>query len=155
MVDTINPFRPYISMCFGVIAMGFAIKRLYPGSMTLHRGHKGIKREAQSGWISQEEIRFRWWRIGCWIRWWIERGEDMGEAFSLFVNVIGIILTFGNNLWRSIVFENLIPIVLNTIAIFVDCFNCWKSILQMIAVNYRSATTAGRFTDNAFALQRP
>lgn len=82
--------------------------------------------------------------------------KDKGEidrALELLVTILKIIFTLGGDAdLKALYFKNMFPIMVNTIAIFILVLTMEKFILQMIASNYRTATTAGRFTENAFAL---
>ena len=148
-METIKFMGPYISLCFGVIAMGVMIKYFYPASMNLRDVMAETSKKSKAKSVAEVKVATE-----------TETGEEHGkskddgidEAFSLFVKVIGIILTLGTNSDKPLYLKNMIPILVNTISIFVIVLTFEKFILQMIAVNYRSATTAGRFTENAFAL---
>lgn len=85
-----------------------------------------------------------------------DKDKDRGEidrALELLVTVLKIIFTLGGGAdLKALYFKNMFPIIVNTIAVFILVLTMEKFILQMIASNYRTATTAGRFTENAFAL---
>ena len=141
-METIKFMGPYISMCCGVVAMGSMIKHYYPASMDLRDVISVATNKAREKTSEGVEV-----EGGTKDK----KDGDIDQAFSLFVNVIETILTLGRRS-KTLYLKNMIPIIVNTFAIFVIVLTFEKFILQMIAINYRSGTTAGRFTENAFAL---
>lgn len=150
-LETIKFLGPYLSLACGTIAMVILVKSYYPHSVDLGQvldgiGESGAGVSAQSVPVSPPPT--------------IDPADDpkknkgeIDQALELLVTVLKLIFTLGRGKdLKELYFKNLFPIIINTIAIFVLILTLEKFILQMIASNYRTATTAGRFTENAFAL---
>lgn len=147
-METIRFMGPYISLCFGVAALSILIKYYYPGSKNISdvinnttTGEASTAATAEPGGAEDANDD--------------EDAKDdkgMDKAFTIFINFIKIVLTFGENSANPLNLRSIIPIIVNTFAVFVVVLTVEKFVLQMIVSSYRSATTAGRFTENAFSL---
>lgn len=127
-LETIKFMGPYISMTFMAMAASFMVKHFYPNIIGIARA---IKASDPATATATE--------------------GDVNAALSLLMKVLDNVLTFGKSA-APLYFKVVFPAIINTISVLAFVLTFEKFILQMIAVSYRTATTAGRFTENAFAL---
>lgn len=123
---TIHFLGPYISMSFMAIAASLMVKQFYPNSTDLNTAIT-----PQTATATDD--------------------GNVQAAMTLLVKVLNSFLIIGSP-ETTFYFKIVFPAIVNTISVLVLVLTIEKFILQMIAVSYRSATTAGRFTENAFAL---
>lgn len=143
-LESLRFLSVYLSISCGAIAMTLMVKSYYPFSIDLAQvlekfgNHKpGTPPPATPPTPDGSD-------------------KDDGEiyqALQLFVKILNIVFKKDSAAdLTAFNFKNLFPILINTITVFVLVLTFEKFILQLIASNYRTATTAGRFTENAFAL---
>lgn len=157
-LETIKFLGPYLSLACGAIAMVILVKSYYPYSIDLVEvldqfGEKDKTASAPPAPATAPSAPASAPPAPATPS---EPEKDKGEidrALELLVTILKIFFTFGNGAdLKALYFKNIFPIIINTVAIFILVLTIEKFILQMIASNYRTATTAGRFTENAFAL---
>jgi small-conductance mechanosensitive channel len=127
---TLDFLGPYISSTFGIISMTMLVQRFYPASVNLTEALKMGTKTADD-----------------------DEAEPVESALSVAISILKLLLSSDSGVDAKVLyFRNLFPIIVNTLAIFMIVLTFEKFFLQMIAVHYRTATTSGRFTENAFAL---
>ena len=147
-LETIGFLGPYISMTLGVIAAAFLVKRFYPQGAdlgeTLSAEVHHIEATTTGTPVAPTEP-------GPPIEG-APKAENEGSFENLLKAFIKTFNFFKVGDYKILYFKNIFPIIVNTLTLFVLVLTFEKFILQMITVQYRTATTGGRFTDNAFAL---
>ena len=127
-LDTIKFLSPYISISFMAVVMSAMVRVYYPKSLGL--GSAIATPETGKGKTETTSV---------------------DNILNLLVAFLDKVLTFGGK-DPTFQFKIIFPAVINTITVFIFVLTVEKFILQMIAISYRSTSTAGRFSENAFAL---
>lgn len=144
-LEMIKFIGPYISISCGAIAMMIMAKNYYPESVNLADILKNVEKKSAStsaGGTTPDAAAAK-----------AKEENHIDQVFSLAITILDLLFTFGSNsTMKPLYAKNLFPILINTFAVLVFVLTFEKFILQLIASKYRTATTAGRFTENAFAL---
>lgn len=127
LVELIRTLRPYFSLMVGSAAMALVAGGKHPSVQLMEAlGGGDLSAEASA--------------------------SAAGPDFT----VVGSLTAFSKNMvtiWSTMGYSRLLTSSVYTLAIFMFVLFLEKLLLQILAFHYRTATTAGRFNDNAFALR--
>lgn len=131
-LEMLKFLRFYISISVGFLSAMVLVKSYYPQSLDIAAIF--AQTEAEAAKDAKDD-------------------DNMYQVFVLISMVLETLFTFGKKSTTDFFrFKNLFPIAVNTFGILFLVLLFEKLILHLIASNYRTATTAGRFADNAYAL---